>query len=107
MAAKIKQTGPEPDGRHIVEWSEPPPATTARNAYEDIVDALKEHPESWARLDDRANEAAAQAFASQVRNGKVAGFRGGRFDARLSGPSVWVRYLGEPELDLRRSRYAG
>ena len=107
MATKIKQTGPEPEGRRIVDWEEPPPAAN-RGTYDEIVEALKEHPETWARLDDRASENAAQAFASGVRNGRIAGFRTGRFDARHHGPSVWVRYLGErtqPELDLRRNRW--
>lgn len=98
----------EPTGRRIVDWDEPPAEARAAGVYDAIVEALKEHPEKWARLDDRASENAAQAFASSVRNGKVAGFRNGRFDARHSGPSVWVRYLGElapAQLGLRRDRW--
>lgn len=95
----------EPTGHRIVDWDEPPAeARAAAGVYDAIVEALKENPEKWARLDDRASEIAAQTFASSVRNGKVAGFRNGRFDARHSGPSVWVRYLGElapAQLDLR------
>lgn len=96
--AKKQDTTPR---RQIVGWEEPPPSATARGGYHEIVEKLKANPEKWARLDDRASESAAQGFASMVRNGKVAGFRDGRFDARHSGPSVWVRYLGEREMDLR------
>jgi hypothetical protein len=101
MAKKISYTDNGNYERKIVGWEEPPPAARANGVYGAIVEELKENPDIWARLDDRSSEAAAQAFASSVRNGHVAGFRGGRFDARHAGPSVWVRYLGERELDLR------
>jgi hypothetical protein len=100
MASKSNPS-PHHPSRKIVSWEEPPPASDARSAYVDILDELKGNPGTWARLDDRASEGAAQAFTSMIRNGKVAGFRGHRLDARHSGPSVWVRYLGEAEVDLR------
>lgn len=103
MASKHQPTSTS--NIHKIEaWEEPPAEAFTSHPYAVVVDELKAHPDQWARLDDRFSENAAQQFVSNVRRGKIKGFAEGEFDARHHGPSVWVRYLGERDLDLRGYR---
>jgi hypothetical protein len=88
--------------RKIVDWSEPPKGSrvgTAHGVYARIARELREHPGHWAQLEDRSSASGAYQFALRVRLGHPAAFRpAGAYEGRSSGTSVWVRYVGEPEL---------
>lgn len=86
-----------------MQWKEPPPAGTSRNAdkYMEIADELRRNPGKWAMIGRMSAQ-----NASNIKDGRLAAFRPrGTFEATYRnisksevGPDtadIYARYVGE------------
>lgn len=90
--------------RTVLRWEEPPPTRLRRDRIERDHDAialaLRERPGEWAAI---ATGSVQTGLVTQIRTGFVAAYRpAGSFEAvrrTVDGrPTVYARYLGEPEV---------
>jgi hypothetical protein len=62
--------------------------------FTDEATQLKSRPQTWARIATRKDKASATSLASNIRRGKSAGFKDGRYETAVNDNEVWARYLG-------------
>lgn len=89
----------------VIEFENPPSRSRTGGApadptYARAANELRGRPGEWGRLVlDFKDANAAGAIAHKVRNGVLAAFRTGRWEAKsrvVDGePRVWLRFLGE------------
>lgn len=62
--------------------------------YLDFARALKNRPGEWA-IFPKSDFANLHSYANGIRKGDVAGLTRGQFQVKVSGPKIYVRYVGE------------
>lgn len=68
---------------------------SGRAEYRLFAAALRERPGVWAKWPLPIKDTTARGYASQIRSGMIAAFRGGQYDAVYREGTLFVRYLGE------------
>ena len=69
----------------------------ARQRMTNEASELKAKPMAWAKVATRSNKATASALASNIRRGKAAAFKDGKYETAIDDCDVWARYVGAAE----------
>lgn len=86
-----------------IKWEDPPESAKRAGSrpgkYTEWANALKEHPDKWAKLpnEERRQPNTAAGLTQNIRRGKVKGFEGGRWETATEEGEIWVCYLGPKE----------
>ncbi|MBF6358135.1 hypothetical protein IU449_26930 [Nocardia higoensis] len=70
------------------------PQESGRAEYRAFAAALRERPGEWAKWPVPIKDTTARGYASQIRGGMIAAFRGGQFDAVFRDGQLFVCYTG-------------
>lgn len=62
--------------------------------HEAFASWLRAHPLSWAVFPARIGAQTARTYLSAIPTGKLRAFEAGKFEARLGGPGLLVRFVG-------------
>lgn len=65
-----------------------------RTRMTDEAEQLKARPMAWAKIATRNSKGTASALASNIRRGKAAAFKDGKYETAIDECDVWARYVG-------------